>query len=92
MGQLAPASGAAPGTHFTQKPTSQMCAAPLQSEACAHWTHRSAAVLQISVPMVVHIASLVHPARHMNVRWSQMGVVVPQSEFARQATHACVAT
>jgi hypothetical protein len=32
------------------------------------------------------------PARHINVRWSQTGAAVPQSEFARHATQAPNAT
>lgn len=66
-GQLAPASAAAPGMHSTQKPTSQKCAVPVQSEAWAHSTHRDVVVLQTGAAFVVHCVSSVHPARHMKV-------------------------
>ena len=46
---------------------------------------------QTVAPIMVHCALAVQPARHMKVRWSQMGAVVPQSEFVVHATHACVA-
>jgi hypothetical protein len=92
FGHPVPASAAAPGTHCTQRFTAQKGVIPEQSEACAHCTHLDVVVSQTGAAMVVHCVLLVHPARHMKVRWSQMGVVVPQSVSARHATHACVAT
>jgi hypothetical protein len=91
IGHPAPASGAAPGMHCTQRFPAQWGAVAGQSEASAHCTHRDVAVSQTGAVMVVHCAWVVHPVLHMNVCWSQMGAVVPQSESARHATHACVA-
>jgi hypothetical protein len=92
LGQLAPASAAAPGTHATQKPTSQKgFVAVVQSDAFAHSTQRDVVVLQTGVAMFVHCVSVVQPARHIDVCRSQMGAAVPQSEFDVQATHECVA-
>jgi RES domain-containing protein len=65
---------------------------PEQSEDWAHCTHRDVAVSQTGAAIVVQPALLVHPARQAKVLASQMGVVVPQSELARHATHVWVAT
>jgi len=55
LGQLMPASAAAPGTHSTQKPTSQKgLVAIVQSEAFAHSTQRDVVVLQTGMAMFVH--------------------------------------
>jgi hypothetical protein len=90
--RAAPASAAAPGMHWTQRSRRQLGVVPLQSEDWAHSTHRDVAVSQTGAAIVVQPALLVHPARHVKVLASQIGVVVPQSELARQATHVWVAT
>jgi hypothetical protein len=92
IGHLAPASAAAPGMHCRQRLPAQKGIVAAQSEACAHCTHRDVAVSQTGAVVVVHCALLVHPVLHVNVTWSQMGAVVPQSELARHATHVCMAT
>ena len=92
LGQPAPASAGAPGMHCTQRFTSQKGVAPEQSEAAVHCTHRDVVVLQTGAAMVVQSALLVHPARHMKFCWSQIGVIAPQSEFVRHATHVWLAT
>jgi hypothetical protein len=91
-GHPVPASGVAAGTHCTQRVASQNGVPPEQSEFWAHSTHRDVVVSQIGACVVVHCALLVHPVRHVNVSGSQMGAAVPQSESARQLTHACRAT
>jgi hypothetical protein len=78
--------------HSTQRFAVQKGVVPEQSDASRHCTHRDVVVLQIGAVIVVHCAVLVQPARHMKVCWSQMGVVVPQSESARHATQVWVAT
>jgi|SRR5580704_9669199 hypothetical protein len=88
----APASAGAPSMHSTQRFTLQRCAAPLQSDACSHCTHRDVAVSQTGAAIVVHCAVAVHPALHMNVIGSQIGAAVPQSELEAHATHVCEAT
>jgi hypothetical protein len=58
-----------------------------QSDAIVHWTHRDVIVLQTGAAIVVQSALVVQPALHMKFCWSHTGVVVPQSELARHATH-----
>ena len=90
----APASlPGATGTHCTQRlKLVQMGVPPEQSELATHCTQRALTVSQTVAPIIVHWALLVQPARHMNVRWSQTGAAVPQSEFVRQGTHVWVDT
>ncbi len=92
LGQPAPASAAAPTTQSPQRFAVQKGVAMGQSDAAVHCTHREVVVLQTGAVIVVQSAFAVHPALHMKFCWSQIGVVVPQSELVRQATHACVAT
>jgi hypothetical protein len=92
IGHPAPASAAAPAMHSTQRSAVQKgVLASLQSEACAHSTHRDVVVSQTGAAIVVHCAVAVHPVRHMKLVWSQMGSIVPQLLLVRHATHACVA-
>jgi hypothetical protein len=65
---------------------------PEQSELFTHCTQRELVVSQTVAPIIVHCVSFVQPARHINVRWSQTGAAVPQSEFARHATQVPNAT
>jgi len=65
-------------------------AVPAQSTLAVHCTHSDVFVSQCAVSPE-HWASVVHPARHVNVTALQTGAAFPQFEFDRHATHAPVA-